>query len=79
MLEDRILILEQFCMIIEEGIFLGSKIIQDEIINIHKVNSMFAVVHYSTRNRIVNHIDWCKSLSKEQEEVLTFKPKDILA
>lgn len=65
--EKRLQILEQFCMIIERGELLGSKVTEQSIINIHRVDPEFAIVHFSRKKRMIDGIRWACKLSDEEQ------------
>ena len=71
-IHERIQLLTQFRLVIEKGQFLGSDFTNDETINFYKVDSLFAIMYYSVKDRVINNIEWCDSLAKERQELLTY-------
>jgi hypothetical protein len=59
-------------MIVEKGIFLGTKYTKTQVINLYRVDSIYAVMYYSLKNRIVTKIDWERELSADQYMSMIF-------
>jgi hypothetical protein len=71
--EKRAKLLGEFKMAIEQGMFLGSKTTNTQIIHYYKVKTKYAILYYSTINKTAESIEWCDSLAEKHKKAITYK------
>ena len=72
---ERLRIMREFQLIIEKGIYMGCKIKEDEIANLYRINTHYAITYFCTKKKLITKIEWHKTLSEQQKVMFSLDAK----
>ena len=68
---ERLQIMQEFQVIIEKGIYLECRLGNNQVINLYKIDSHYAVTYYCKKKKLITKIDWHKTLTEEQKNMFS--------